>query len=244
MKPGPPFQAFGVSHLTVIFLTIALPFVLAAVVRRSQLRAVERAIAFTLSGLLVANYLTYFFFVRQFNLATWQEALPLQLCDWATVVVVIAMFATSPRWFEVAYFWGIGGTFQAILTPNLPFGFPDLRFISFFIAHSGIIVGIIFMMLVHRFRPYPVSIIRAFLWSEIYFVVTYTYDRLTGVNFGFLLHKPEAFSLLSFLSDSHVLYLVQMHGLALVFFSVLYLPFAIFDLVGMGVHHAKSAKVH
>ena len=208
-----------------------MPFVLAAVVRRSQWRMVERIIAFILCGLLLVNYLTYFIFVRQFNLATWQACLPLHLCDWATLVVVVAMLAGGQRWFEVAYFWGIGGTLQAVLTPNLPFGFPDLRFISFFVAHSGIIVGIIFMMLVHKSRPYPISIVRAFLWTELYFVFTYTIDQLTGVNYGFLLHKPEAFSLLSFLSDSHALYLFQMHGLALLFFSALYLPFAIFDLL-------------
>ena len=75
------------------------------------------------------------------------------------------------------------------------------------------------------------SIVRAFLWSELYFVVTYIVDRLTGVNYGFLLHKPEAFSLLSFLSDQPILYLFQMHLLALLFFCLLYLPFWIFDSV-------------
>jgi uncharacterized membrane protein YwaF len=75
------------------------------------------------------------------------------------------------------------------------------------------------------------SIVRVFLWSELYFVITMVADWYTGFNYGFLLHKPEAFSILSFLSDSRLLYLLQMHGLALVFFLVLYAPFAIFDLV-------------
>ena len=43
--------------------------------------------------------------------------------------------------------------------------------------------------------------------------------------------KPEAFSILSFLSDSRPLYLLEMHGVALLFFLVLYAPFAIVDLV-------------
>ena len=34
-------------------------------------------------------------------------------------------------------------------------------------------------------------------------------DQWTQVNYGFLLHKPEAFSLLSYLSDSRPLYLVE-----------------------------------
>ena len=64
-----------------------------------------------------------------------------------------------------------------------------------------------------------------------YFVIVFTADLLTGENYGFLLHKPEAFSLLSFLSDWRPLYLLQMHGLALLFFGLLYLPFAIVDVV-------------
>jgi len=156
--------------------------------------------------------------------------LPMQMCDWGMVVVIVAMCTGNQRWFEVAYFWGIGGTLQAVLTPNLRFGFPDWRFISFFTSHCGIIIGVIFLMLTRRYRPYPMSIVRVWLWSEFYFAVTFIADELTGFNYGFLLHKPEAFSILSFLSDSRPLYLLQMHGVALVFFLGLYAPFAIYDL--------------
>ena len=66
-------------------------------------------------------------------------------------------------------------------------------------------------------------------------MVTLVVDLLTGVNYGFLLHKPEAFSILSFLSDSWPLYLLQMHGVALLFFLVLYAPFAVFDAMKRGL---------
>jgi len=191
----------------------------------------ERVIVVALSTILILNYATYLVFVRyRGGAVTWQQLLPLQLCDWGMVVVIIAMWTGRQRWFEVAYFWGIGGTVQAVLTPNLHFGFPDFRFFSFFISHCGIIVGVVFLMLTRHYRPQPMSIVRVFLWSEFYFVVTMIADELTGYNYGFLLHKPEAFSILNFLSDSRPLYLVQMHGLALLFFLVLYAPFAMVDL--------------
>ena len=230
MSPEHPFQPYGVPHLTVIFLTIALPFVLAAIVRCAKSLRVERAIIATLSAVLVFNYVGYLIFIRSHGVVAWRQMLPLQLCDWGIVVVIVAMWTGSQRWFEVAYFWGIGGTLQAVLTPNLSFGFPDLRFFSFFISHSGIIIGVVLLMLTRRYRPYPMSIVRTFLWSEFYFVVTLIADELTGFNYGFLLHKPEAFSILSFLSDSRPLYLLEMHGVALLFFIVLYTPFAIVDL--------------
>ncbi len=230
VNSAPEFHAYGPAHLAVIFFTIAMPFVLAAVMRRTKSERAERVILAVISALLVLNYLAYLIFVRSHGVARWQDMLPLQMCDWGMVVVIVAMWRKSQRWFEVAYFWGIGGTLQAVLTPNLRYGFPDLRFFDFFISHCGIIVGVVFLMLIRKYRPYPMSIVRVWLWSELYFVITLIGDWYTDFNYGFLLHKPEAFSVLNFLSDSRPLYLLQMHGLALIFFLVLYAPFAIVDL--------------
>jgi hypothetical integral membrane protein (TIGR02206 family) len=230
MTPERVFQPYGWPHLAVIFLTVTLPFVLAALVRRTKSARVERAIVALLSAVLVANYIAYLIFVRSHGIVTWRQMLPLQLCDWGMIVVIVALWTGGQRWFEVAYFWGIGGTLQAVLTPNLSFVFPDLRFFSFFTSHSGIIIGVVFLMLTQKYRPYPMSMLRTFLWSEFYFVVTLIADELTGFNYGFLLHKPEAFSILNFLSDSRPLYLLELHGVALLFFVGLYAPFAIVDL--------------
>jgi hypothetical integral membrane protein (TIGR02206 family) len=231
MDSGTPFQAYSAEHLVAIFLTIALPFLLAEIVRRSKSRTIERGIVLLILAALTANYLGYLIFVRRLADLTWEQMLPMQMCDWAMVVIMVALWTGWRRWFEVAYFWGIGGTLQAILTPNLRYGFPDVRFISFFVSHSGIIIGVIFLMLTRRLRPYPMSIIRVFAWSEVYFACAMIVDHFTQVNYGFLLHKPEAWSLLSYLSNWRPLYLLEMHLLALVFFALLYMPFAIYDAV-------------
>jgi len=230
MTSGPEFHAWSPSHLTVIFLTIGLPFLLALIVHRTKSRLLERSICFAISALLLINYVAYLIVARDFGVTTWYRMLPLQLCDWAMAVIIVALWTGNRRWLEVAYFWGIGGTLQAIITPNLRFGFPDLRFISFFVAHSGIIIGIVFLMLIYGFRPRATGVLRTFAWTEMYFVVAFTTDLLTGENYGFLLHKPEAASLLNFLSDSRPLYLLEFHGLAFLFFCALYAPFAIVDL--------------
>src|SRR5260370_12469156 len=229
MNDAPEFQPYGLPHLTVIFLAMVLACGRAAGVGRKKSQRLEKIIIGVLSAVLILNYVVYLIFIRSRGIVDWRQMLPMQMCDWGMVVVIVAMWTGNQRWFEVAYFWGIGGTLQAVLTPNLRYGFPDWRFISFFTSHSGIIVGVIFLMLTRRYRPYPMSIVRVWLWSEFYFVVTLAVDKFTGFNYGFLLHKPEAFSILSFLSNSWPLYLLQMHVVALLFFLVLYSPFAVFD---------------
>jgi len=242
MQDAPKFQPYGLPHLTVIFLTIVLPFALAAIVQRTRSQRLEKVIIGVLSAVLLVNYIVYLLFIRSQGLVDWWQMLPMQMCDWGMVVVIVAMWTGSQRWFEVAYFWGIGGTLQAVLTPNLRFGFPDWRFISFFTSHCGIIISVVFLMLTRRYRPYPMSIVRVWLWSEFYFVVTLITDEMTGFNYGFVLHKPEAFSILSFLSDSRPLYLLQMHGVALLFFLGLYAPFAVVDLFRRGQSNGGSGE--
>lgn len=225
------FHAYSSSHFVVIFLTAALPIVLALIVHRTKSRVFERSISFAISALLIINYVGYLIVARQFGVTDWRKMLPMQLCDWAMIVIIVALWTGKRRWLEIAYFWGIGGTLQAIITPNLRFGYPDLRFISFFVAHSGIIVGIVFLMLIYGFRPRPISVLRTFAWTEIYFFVAFAVDLFTGENYGFLLHKPEAASLLNFLSNSRTLYLIEFHLLAWTFFALLYAPFAIVDVI-------------
>src|SRR5438034_9019087 len=217
IQGAPEFQSLGLPHLTVIFLTTVLTFPLAAIVQRTRSQRLEKVIIGVLSAVLLLNYIVYLLFIRSQGLVDWRQMLPMQMCDWGMVVVIVAMWTGSQRWFEVAYFWGIGGTLQAVLTPNLRFGFPDWRFISFFTSHCGIIVSVVFLMLTRRYRPYPMSIVRVWLWSEFYFVVTLITDEMTGFNYLFVLHKLDAFYILSFLTDSRPLYLRQMPGVALPF---------------------------
>ena len=237
MDDARAFRPFGLAHLAVIFLTIALPFVLAAFVRKSRWPRCEQIIGRLLALSLAVNYLGYEIYLAMTTGLSWEKALPFQLCDWAMIAILVALLTGRERWLEVAYFWGIGGTLQAILTPDLKYAFPDIRFLTFFIAHSGIVVAIAFMMIIKKFRPHWISIVRTFAWSELYFALAITVDLLTGENYGYLRHKPAAASLLDALSDTRLVYILQMHLLALIFFFVLYLPFALYDLVRGNASH-------
>jgi uncharacterized membrane protein YwaF len=231
MTSDTPFQFYGPDHLTAIALTIALPFLLAALVWRTRSATVERGIAWLLTAILAGNYVVYLLFLRRWGDLTWEATLPMQMCDWAMVVIIVTLLTANRRWFEVAYFWG--NRWNAAGRPDAE---PPLRV-------PGSAVHQLFRGALrhhHRSRvpdadaaarPYPMSIVRAFAWSELYFVVTMIVDHITGVNYGFLLRKPEAPTLLSFLSDSRPMYLFQMHLMALLFFAILYAPWAVADFV-------------
>jgi hypothetical integral membrane protein (TIGR02206 family) len=234
MPPQPAFHLFGPAHLTVIALTVGLPVFFWATARGPGRAGYRAAIRYGLCILLIANYIAYQVTRARDGQFTLADALPMQLCDWATAVVIVALVTLRPGWYEVAYFWGMAGTFQAILTPNLQFGFPSPRFLGFFIAHCGIVVGILYLTAVESLRPRPASIIRAMLWSEVYLASALIVNHLVHANYGFLTHRPFGKSLLDYLSENHTLYIIELNLLALAFYLVLYVPFLIKDTLIRG----------
>jgi len=187
----------------------------------------ERSLA---AGLLLAFFgeLLAKVFDGTFTLA---NALPMQLCDWALFTISAALWWRWRAGFEVAYFWGLAGTAQALFTPAIASDLPWLRVLGFFLIHAGIVAGVLHLLLTARFRPtWPRSFIRLAIASETYLVMTLVVDALTGGNYGFLNHKPVTRSMLDLFADTHWLYVLEINLIAWLFFAVLYLPWLIADL--------------
>jgi hypothetical integral membrane protein (TIGR02206 family) len=161
------------------------------------------------------------------------NALPMQLCDWALFTISAALWWRWRAGFDVAYFWGLAGTAQALFTPAIGSNLYCPRLLVFFFIHAGIVAGVLHLLLTRRFRPeWPRSIVRVAIWSEVYLAVALLANALTGGNYGFLSHKPTTHSMLDLFSDTHWLYVVEINLTAWLFFAILYLPWLIIDFTG------------
>ncbi len=125
--------------------------------------------------------------------------LPLQLCDLAAASVVLAIFSHRKIFFELAFFWGLTGTLQAILTPDLQHDFPHPDFLVFFMMHSGIVAGVLFLAISGKKCIRPGSAIRVFLLSQIYIGGMIPLNFLLEANYGYLTHKPFRGTLMEYL---------------------------------------------
>ena len=105
-------------------------------------RRLERALA----AALIAFYVGDLFMRREDGTFTLDHALPMQLCDWALLAVSAALWFRWRTCFEVAYFWGLAGTFQALFTPAIPEDLHWFRKFGFFFIHAGIVVGILHLL--------------------------------------------------------------------------------------------------
>ena len=128
MKPEEAFHAFSPAHLVVIFLTIAVPLGLAAVVRASGSRWLERIVAMSLAACLTMNYLGAAIFLWHHHHLYWAEMLPFQLCDWAMFVIIVALSQRAPQLVRNRLFlghrWNIAGDYYsefAVRISRFPF---------------------------------------------------------------------------------------------------------------------------
>lgn len=231
MPTAPAFHSFDHAHLAVMALTIAVPMACALAVRTMRSERLLTALCRLFAAMLVLSYLAHYIRLWHDDELTLIRPLPVQLCDWALFATVGALLTRRLRWFELAYFWGLGGTLQGILTPNLASGFPSAIFLIYFLIHCGIVAALLFLLLATPLRPQSASLLRVTAWSEFYLATALLVNGLTGANFGFLSHKPAGRTLLSALSDHAWLYVLEINLLAFALFAILYLPFFLRDLI-------------
>ena len=149
--------------------------------------------------------------------------LPMHLCDWALVATIVALTLRRQMCFELAYFWGLAGTAQALITPAVDTT-TACRVFGFFVVHSVIPASVLWLMFEFKMRPLRGAFLRVFLWSEIYLFAALLVNAATGANYGFLTGRPDTRSLLDFFSDTHWLYVLQINLTGLFFFLALDIP--------------------
>jgi hypothetical integral membrane protein (TIGR02206 family) len=156
---------------------------------------------------------------------TVRASLPLSLCD---VGLVIAAFACwlprRPLLVELTYFWGLAGSLQGVLTPDLTQRFPELQFFVYVVGHVGIVTAAIYLVVGLRCRPRPRAVPRIFLITVAYAAAVGAFDAATGANYMFLRAKPATGSLLSVLGP-WPWYIAGAAALALILVVVLDAPF-------------------
>lgn len=194
------FSAFSILHLATVIGLAGLIAVLCLVGYRLRatpyLRTYERALALGVAALWI-GYQVYDGMSSGWSPA---HSLPLQLCDLAAGIAALT-FAAPQRWrHALAWFWGIGLSTQAVITPDLTSGPATLAYWAFWLYHAFVVGAGVYVVTVRGFRPAWRDLQFAVGVGVVYSVVVFAIDVIFGLNYGYLgPSQPGMPSLLDFL---------------------------------------------
>jgi hypothetical integral membrane protein (TIGR02206 family) len=140
------------------------------------------------------------------------------------LVAAAACLLRTPLLVELTYFWGLAGTLQGVLTPDLSVGFPHLVFWQYVVGHLGIVFAALFLVVGLGIAPRRYAVPRVLAITLGYTALVGLVDAITGANYMFLRRPPGEWTLLRLLGP-WPWYLASATGVAIVLFLALDAPF-------------------
>jgi hypothetical integral membrane protein (TIGR02206 family) len=225
---GPAFQLFGAAHLAALAFLVVLNIILIQFQNAGD--GTKRTIRWTLAIILWTAETSWHIWniaTRQWNI---QNLLPLNLCSiliWLSGFMLIFKNYTI---YEFAYFLGIGGAMQYLITPDLGiYGFPHFRYFQTFTSHGLLVTSAIYMTVVEGFRPTWKSMLRVAFWTNVYTLIIYFVNISIGSDYLMINAKPATPSLLDLL-PAWPYYIIWMELIGIATMLLLYSPFFVKDL--------------
>ncbi|WLR52041.1 TIGR02206 family membrane protein [Bacillus tianshenii] len=215
-----PFELFSPAHLFMLgatFLLLCWMYLFRERIRRKY----KRPFVIVLILLLVLSEVTFHLLFLWND--CWDAAihLPFQLSSISLYLCTFMLITKNYRLFEVSFFVSMTSASLAIVTPELFYGFPHLRFFQFFSAHIAVILACFYMVWIERFRPTFRSVIRAFVSLNGIAVVVFSVNQLLGSNYMFLARKPSNASPMDYLGP-YPWYLLSLEGIAFSLFTLIF----------------------
>ena len=179
-----------------------------------------------LAAVLVVDEVSWWFFLLGGGQPGSQVALslPLQLCDVAIFIAAAALWTRRQLVVEVTYFWGLAGTIQALLTPDLPQHFPSYPYFQYYIAHGGVVAAALVLVVGLGQRPRRWAVARVAGLTVAYAALVGFVDAVTGADYMYLRSKPPTATLLDFLGP-WPWYILSASVIAAFLFAILDAPF-------------------
>ena len=224
-----PFILFGTDHLLAILAVILISILVPHYLKKTSL-ATKKRFGYVLAYILILNELVKPYYHTQFFGYDLLNVLPFHMCALSAFSISIFLLTNKRIFYEVAFFWGIGGGLMALLQPDTPLDFPDPVFIIFYLSHGAMLLAIGHASIALENRPNLDSVKKAIMVSLVVIVVIYFINLILGppANFWYLGARPDGTSIMDLMPDPprHIPIVIT---LGLIMFSIIYLPYWLYD---------------
>src|SRR6266550_3281926 len=141
-----------VEHLVPLGLVVVVAGLLCFAARRAPGRWVGWVCAIMALAIVLAE-LSWQPYVLANDRWSAASSLPVQLCDIGGFIAAAALIWRQLLLVEIAYFWGLGGTLQALLTPDLGDHFPSFPYLQFYATHDLVVLAALFLIVGLGLQP-------------------------------------------------------------------------------------------
>lgn len=213
------FSAYGPSHAAVL-VVFAIGAVLLVWIGRRQSESQGRVLGRVLGGVLAATFVVAL--IYKLVRPSLDTSVPLQLCDVAEVTAAYALWSQRHWAFALTYYWGLVLSSQALITPDIGTpetgapDFPHHLFVTFFMLHVLVVWAAIYLTWGRGMRPtwrdYRLAVVATLAWAAF----SFTFNVITGTNYGYLNRKPPTASLLDVLGPWPLYLIVEITIVAIV----------------------------
>ena len=236
MSSNETFEIFGFDHIFTIVLilgiSIIIPYLLKGYSRKDL-----RLFSLGLATIIVLNEFGKPFYYPYLypDLYEFFEMLPFHMCHLSSFSISIFLLTNKKVFFNLAFFWGIGGCSMALTQPDVPYKFPDANFLLYFFSHGLLFFAIMLSTITFKNRPYFNELINVVLISlpvvGTIYVINLTINSIiesSPANYWYLIRFPDGANLTALMPDPP-LHLPIFFVLGLFVFGLIYFPFYIYD---------------
>ncbi len=193
------FEPFSALHAGILLLFAGATALLIIVGRRLAPLArsrLDRNLGLVMIALWVVSN-GWWLLPPRFDAA---RSLPLQVCDITSLLAGIVLLAPRRPLRALLYFWGIGMSLQAIVTPEIAFEPDSFWFWIFWMSHAGIIGIAIYDVVVRGFRPTWADFRLSVFAGLAYLALVLAINIMLGFNYGYVGNaQPGEASIIDFL---------------------------------------------
>lgn len=224
-----PFNIFGTYHLVTLAVILCVAIFFPRTYRDKPVSQKEN-IAKILGISIIALELVKPFIWHSMDYP-WIRLIPIHMCSLSGLFIGIFLLTKKRLFFEIAFFWGIGGGINALITPDVTLTFPDPKYVLFFLGHGLLIVNIGYACIALSNRPTFKSVKNGIFFSLAVLPVIYIINLLLGppANYWYLGAKPtEGQSIMDFFPDPplHIPLLIIIGAFL---FLLIYSPYWVYD---------------
>ena len=224
------FEVFGVEHVVGLLISVLMIVLIPWVSLKYLGKNSQARLGMVIGYIVMLNYPIWVVLEMIAGTFNFSLHLPVHLCRISNLLIPLVMVKRHYLTFEILFFWGLSGTLQGAITPDISAGFPHFHYFRFWIAHNGLVLALVYAVVVFKMWPTKKSIQKSFIALNLFLILAVIVNLILDANYFWICGKPVTPSgdhvptILDFMGP-WPWYILTAEFVALIHFLLAYTPF-------------------